>query len=379
MKYTYEFKRQVIDDYLAGRGGVLALSKRYGIPGKSLLHQWITAYRKFGDDGLKTSWTREVYDAEFKQKAVEMYLAGLDSYEGAAAKLHIRNPATLNRWVKEYQEHGVSAWEVRPRGRPRKSAVFPETLPEPEKSQALEVTMMPKKLEDASVFIAMACSGRHVSVRNWKLPPDVYPVLGGAALAPRRPPEMSYDDFGKNISKEHPLYAELTVTYWLHKNAPKVDYLGVCDEHRCFLVTGGFRKALMAQNVDVILPHARIQLPNIEAYFNPMVTGALQRRDYERMLELLDTKEPAMAACARRLFQQEFGLPSNLLIARKDVFHDYAAFLFLMLEAVHQRNKADKIQQEPRSLAALGELLTSVYFAYHKELKIQHAHTHLMA
>ena len=60
MKYTYEFKRQVVEDYLTGGGGVLFLAKKYGIPGKSLVHQWIKAYREFGEDGLKASWTKEV-------------------------------------------------------------------------------------------------------------------------------------------------------------------------------------------------------------------------------------------------------------------------------------------------------------------------------
>ena len=120
MKYTYEFKRQVLDDYLSGRAGVLALSKQYGIPGKSLVHQWIKAYREFGYDGLKTSWTKEFYDANFKEKAVKLYLAGIDSYEAVAAQLHIKNPATLNRWVKEYEAQGTDAWVPKKRGRPRK-------------------------------------------------------------------------------------------------------------------------------------------------------------------------------------------------------------------------------------------------------------------
>lgn len=120
MKYTFEFKRQVVADYIAGRGGVLALAKQYGIPSKSLVHQWIKAYREFGDDGLKTSWSKEVYDAEFKQKAVEAYLSSGESYEVVAARLHIKNPATLNRWVREYETQGVDAWTPKKRGRPRK-------------------------------------------------------------------------------------------------------------------------------------------------------------------------------------------------------------------------------------------------------------------
>ena len=55
---------------------------------------------------------------------------------------------------------------------------------------------------------------------------------------------MSFDNFGQNISKGYSLYAELTVTYWLHKNAPDFDYLGLCDEHRCFVITDNHRSVL---------------------------------------------------------------------------------------------------------------------------------------
>ena len=120
MKYTFELKRQVVEDYLAGRGGVLLLAKKYGIPGKSLVHQWIKAYREFGEEGLRASWTKETYDAVFKEKAVRLYLSSGESYEEIAARMHIKNPATLNRWVREYEMQGVESWIPKKRGRPRK-------------------------------------------------------------------------------------------------------------------------------------------------------------------------------------------------------------------------------------------------------------------
>lgn len=120
MKYTYEFKKQVVDDYLSGRCGILKLAKLYDIPAKSLVRQWVAAYRELGDAGLKASWTKGVYTEEFKKEAVERYLSSEESYEVLATKMHLRNPATLNRWVREYQEQGLDAWKPKKRGRPRK-------------------------------------------------------------------------------------------------------------------------------------------------------------------------------------------------------------------------------------------------------------------
>ena len=62
MKYTYEFKRQVVNDYLAKRGGVQALAKAYGIPAKSLVRQWIKAYQELGDEGLMPSPSKKNED-----------------------------------------------------------------------------------------------------------------------------------------------------------------------------------------------------------------------------------------------------------------------------------------------------------------------------
>lgn len=121
MKYTYEFKRQVVNDYLAKRGGVQALAKAYGIPAKSLVRQWIKAYQELGDEGLMPSPSKKRYPAEYKQQAVEQYLSTGASLSRMAAELGLKNPATLNRWVREYQKDGTDAWKGKKRGRPKKN------------------------------------------------------------------------------------------------------------------------------------------------------------------------------------------------------------------------------------------------------------------
>ena len=240
--------------------------------------------------------------------------------------------------------------------------------------------LAPLPLKAPSIFIAMACSGKGAPIRIEKYPPDVYPVLAGAALHSKPQRDMSFDNFGQNISKGYSLYAELTVTYWLHKNAPDFDYLGLCDEHRCFVITDNHRRALALGKFDVILPRQRIKLPGIEVYFHPDVAESLQPQDYEQMLDILDEKYPDMASCARKIFQQEFKLPSNLLIARNDIFHDYAEFLFSVLQPLQQKNEDNAIYQERHSLRVLGELLTTLYFEYHQEdFKIKRVNSHLLA
>ena len=53
-KYSYEFKKQIVEDYKKGEGGYKVLGKRYGID-ESLIRTWIAIYNKLGDEGLQKS------------------------------------------------------------------------------------------------------------------------------------------------------------------------------------------------------------------------------------------------------------------------------------------------------------------------------------
>ena len=54
-KYSFEFKKKVVLEYLDGKGGALYLFKIYGLASGSQLRKWINAYNAFGDEGLMRS------------------------------------------------------------------------------------------------------------------------------------------------------------------------------------------------------------------------------------------------------------------------------------------------------------------------------------
>ena len=54
-KYSYEFKKKVVQEYLDGKGGYVYIAKQNGIPTESLLRRWVNAYKKFSDEGLLRS------------------------------------------------------------------------------------------------------------------------------------------------------------------------------------------------------------------------------------------------------------------------------------------------------------------------------------
>lgn len=60
-KYSYEFKRKIVQEYLDGKGGYEYLAKKYNAPTKSNIKKWVKSYREFGDKGLMRSRKNNKY------------------------------------------------------------------------------------------------------------------------------------------------------------------------------------------------------------------------------------------------------------------------------------------------------------------------------
>ncbi|SKB62644.1 Transposase and inactivated derivatives, partial [Lachnospiraceae bacterium] len=92
-KYSYEFKKKLVTEYLDGHGSYGVLAQRHGLSDKKSLRQWVAVYNKFGDDGLKRSRNRTVYSFEEKLSIVESYLTSELSYQELALRNGISNPS----------------------------------------------------------------------------------------------------------------------------------------------------------------------------------------------------------------------------------------------------------------------------------------------
>lgn len=65
-KYSYEFKKEVVQAYLDGKGGYGYLAKQYNIPDKKQVRLWVDAYNEIGDEALKRSGGNKKYSFQFK-------------------------------------------------------------------------------------------------------------------------------------------------------------------------------------------------------------------------------------------------------------------------------------------------------------------------
>ena len=116
-KYSFDFKKKVVDAYINGEGGYKYLAKKYIIPSSTTIQTWVNNYQSFGDDGLKRSRKRDNYSFEKKISVVELYLSSEISYQDLALQENILNPNMICRWVNEFQIAGPDALRPHKKGR----------------------------------------------------------------------------------------------------------------------------------------------------------------------------------------------------------------------------------------------------------------------
>ena len=116
-KYSFEFKKKVVEAYLRGEGGSSYLAKKYGVKNKRQVLNWVHYYAEFGDEGLRRSKGNKTYTFEFKLNVVELYLSSEVSYQELALSQGINNSALLAKWVNDFRIAGPDALRPKKKGR----------------------------------------------------------------------------------------------------------------------------------------------------------------------------------------------------------------------------------------------------------------------
>ena len=116
-KYSFEFKKKVVEAYLRGEGGYSYLAKKYGVKNKRQVLNWVHYYAEVGDEGLRRSRGNKTYTFEFKLNVVELYLSSEVSYQELALSQGINNSALLAKWVNDFRIAGPDALRPKKKGR----------------------------------------------------------------------------------------------------------------------------------------------------------------------------------------------------------------------------------------------------------------------
>ena len=124
-KYSFEFKKMIVEAYIRGVGSCTYLAHKYGIKSHEQVRRWIKNYQEFGDDGLRRSRKNKTYSFEFKIHVVELYLTSELSYQELALSQGMNNHALVVRWVNDFRNAGPDA--LRPKKKGRKKSMDKDT------------------------------------------------------------------------------------------------------------------------------------------------------------------------------------------------------------------------------------------------------------
>lgn len=103
-KFSKEQKIEICRRYLDGSESVSRLAEEINV-NKSTVKRWIRIFKAYGDSAFDEKPANGSYTKEFKRKVVEAYLAGEGSLRDIAVKYNIPSERTVLVWVKLYNDH----------------------------------------------------------------------------------------------------------------------------------------------------------------------------------------------------------------------------------------------------------------------------------
>lgn len=222
------------------------------------------------------------------------------------------------------------------------------------------------EIQSAAVY--MAKSHKDIVLKsNVNLPEWIKTIQVGAALTDRRQGTIT-DDSGDNISDLNGLYGELTATYWIWKN-DNHKITGLFHYRRVLLLEPSALYMLDEGMVDAILP-----LPFLCYQDTSWQYGRyLCREDIAIMWNVLKEMSKEYYDAGKIILSGKYLYNYNIVVARKEVFDDYCAWFFPILDRIKVECQAVVRSRKDRYIGRIGELLTSLFFLYNKKgWKIMH-------
>lgn len=213
------------------------------------------------------------------------------------------------------------------------------------------------------IYMAKSIYDQQTSEHTY--PSYIVPVQAGAALTDKRITAIS-DDTGDNISSKNRQYCELTVLYWMWRNAED-PWVGLCHYRRHFVLSDDEAAWIPQSGVDVILPVPSICQPSVGANYRKRH----DKKDWDHLLDFLKQSYPDFYDLAVSLWEtQEYGnlyYTCNMFIMKKTALNEYCSWLFPILSEMEWFGGQKEDAYQNRYLGFLAERLLTLYFIYHKD------------
>lgn len=103
-KVEFEVKVEAVKDYLNGVKSIGKICDELSLD-RSSVEAWVSIYRSKGESGLLPQPRNTRYSKELKIEAVEDYLAGKGSLRDISKKYGLRSKVQLQNWIMKYNGH----------------------------------------------------------------------------------------------------------------------------------------------------------------------------------------------------------------------------------------------------------------------------------
>ncbi len=203
---------------------------------------------------------------------------------------------------------------------------------------------------------------------------DVYtPIHVGRAASKYKEEmkDMVGDDTGDNISEKDASYSEMTGHYWVWKNYHDSEYVGFCQYRRYFYeeITSENIDDFFTKGTDVLLAGPCMRKHTRWSYLQTYVCA----EDLTIMLKVVKKLYPDYYKSLSQYGFNYIDYPFNMLICRKELFDQYAEWIFSILFECEKYIKPSPYSRAQRVYGYLAEFLTPIFFI-HNGYKIKPLH-----
>lgn len=199
---------------------------------------------------------------------------------------------------------------------------------------------------------------------------EVYtPIHVGRAISKYKEEmaDMIGDDSGDNISEKNSSYSEMTAYYWIWKNVKDVKYVGLCHYRRIFGIDiSPDNVEQIMKRYDVIMIEPLYRTDSVFSCFSRFVAG----EDLTILAQVIKKIYPDYYPTLISLCDGVKYHPFNMMMCSKDLFDQYAEWMFSILFECEKHIKPSPYVNGRRTIGYLAEMISQVYFIHnHKRIK----------
>lgn len=215
----------------------------------------------------------------------------------------------------------------------------------------------------------MVCNHRDKIIESTPVEKWIVPIQAGAANTSAVLAEIRDDQGTDNLSERNYNYCELSAAYWIWRNID-AKYIGLCHYRRKFALTEEQIEGLITMDIDICVPLPGLLSPSVrDGYIHNVPSNPWYEEDLNRMIQAIAVCRPQYLECAKEVLAERNFIHYNMLIAKREIFYDWCDFWYPVLQWVEAGYEKEGIYRQDRYLGFLGEVLTTIFFYYHKEYR----------